>query len=60
MRPPGGLSHARLGRLDDALRGHVARGDVPGLVALVARRDAVHVMATGVQDVASRAPMRAT
>ena len=58
MRPPGGLSHARLEHLDDALRGHVARGDVPGLVALVARRDAVHVTAIGVQDVASRAPMR--
>ena len=58
MRPPGGLSHARLEHLDGALRGHVARGDVPGLVALVARRDAVHVTAIGVQDVASRAPMR--
>jgi len=58
MRPPGGLSQARLERLDDALRGHVARGDVHGLVALVARRDAVHVTAIGVQDSASGAPMR--
>jgi CubicO group peptidase (beta-lactamase class C family) len=47
-----------LEHLDDALRGHVARGDVPGLVALVARRDAVHVTAIGAQDVASRTPMR--
>ena len=58
MRPPGGLPQARLGRLDGALRGRVARGDVHGLVALVARRDAVHVTAIGVQDSASAAPMR--
>jgi len=58
MDQTGGLSPTRLARLDDVLRGRVARGDVPGLVALVARRDAVHVTAIGVQDSASGAPMR--
>ncbi len=58
MDQTGGLSPTRLARLDDVLRGHVARGEVAGLVALVARRDAVHVTAIGVQDSASGAPMR--
>ena len=58
MDQTGGLSPTRLARLDDVLRGHVARGEVAGLVALVARRDAVHVTAIGVQDPASGAPMR--
>ena len=58
MDRSGGLSQAALARMDDVLRGHVARGDVAGLVALVAHRDAVHVAALGVQDIASAAPMR--
>ena len=58
MDQTGGLSPTRLARLDDVLRGHVARGEVAGLVALVARHDAVHVAALGVQDLASGAPMR--
>jgi CubicO group peptidase (beta-lactamase class C family) len=58
MDQSGSLSQTRLAQLDDALRLHVGRGEVAGLVALVARRDAVHVAAIGVQDVASAAPMR--
>jgi hypothetical protein len=45
MSRTNGLSTERLARMDDLLRGHVARGAVAGLVALVARRDAVHVAA---------------
>ena len=36
-------------RIGEALRGHVGRGTVAGAVALVARRDAVHVEVAGVQ-----------
>jgi CubicO group peptidase (beta-lactamase class C family) len=42
-----GLSAARLGRLGEVLGRHVARGDVPGLVAVVARRGEVHVTTLG-------------
>lgn len=34
----GGLSEARLGRMHDVMAGHVERGEVPGLVTLVSRR----------------------
>lgn len=40
------------------LRGHVERGEVPGLVALVSRGDAVHADVLGVQDLQSGVPMR--
>jgi CubicO group peptidase (beta-lactamase class C family) len=43
----GGLSTTRLGRLHDVMAGYVERGEVPGLVALVARRGHVHVEALG-------------
>jgi CubicO group peptidase (beta-lactamase class C family) len=43
----GGLSKARLARMRDVMTGYVERGDVPGLVALVCRRDEVHVNAIG-------------
>ena len=42
-----GLSAQRLGTLRKVLTGHVARGDVPGLVAMVARGGALHVEAIG-------------
>src|SRR5579862_6963939 len=42
-----GLSAARLRRMNDTLARHVASGEVPGLVALVARRGEVHVAAIG-------------
>jgi hypothetical protein len=38
-----GLSKTRLGRMHEVLAGHVARGVLPGLVALVSRRGEVHV-----------------
>jgi hypothetical protein len=42
-----GLSNTRLGRLHDVMAGHVDRGELPGLVTLVARRGEVHVDAIG-------------
>ncbi len=54
-----GLSKARLGRMRQVLSGHVARGELPGLVALVARRGEVHVEAIGTTEVGgSGGPMR--
>jgi CubicO group peptidase (beta-lactamase class C family) len=44
-------------RLDAALDGHVASGAVPGVVALVAKDDSVHVHVAGVKDIDSGAPM---
>ena len=48
-----GFSNAGLERLSNALKGSVDRGEIPGLVALVARGDDVHVDAFGVQDLRS-------
>jgi CubicO group peptidase (beta-lactamase class C family) len=42
-----GLSPARLARLRDVMNRHVDSGQLPGLVALVARRGEVHVTAAG-------------
>jgi CubicO group peptidase (beta-lactamase class C family) len=52
-----GFSAARLRRLTDAMRAYVDRGEVAGLVALIARGDSVHVEMPGVQDLTSGAPM---
>jgi CubicO group peptidase (beta-lactamase class C family) len=48
----------RLARMQGMLRGHVARGDVPGLVALVSRCGETHVEALGVQALEADVPMR--
>jgi CubicO group peptidase (beta-lactamase class C family) len=45
----GGFSNARLGRMRDVMAAHVERGDIPGLVTLVSRRDEVHVEPIGRQ-----------
>ena len=42
-----GLSKPRLGRMHDIMAGHVAAGEMPGLVTLVSRRGEVHVDAIG-------------
>jgi CubicO group peptidase (beta-lactamase class C family) len=47
------FSRMRLGRLHDVMAGYVERGEVAGIVALLGRRDEVHVEAMGVQDLAS-------
>jgi CubicO group peptidase (beta-lactamase class C family) len=46
----GGLSATRLRKMHDVLAGHVERGEMPGLVALVARRGQVHVDAIGYEE----------
>jgi CubicO group peptidase (beta-lactamase class C family) len=48
-----GFSRMRLGRLHDVMAGYLERGEVAGMVALLGRRDEVHVEAIGVQDLAS-------
>jgi CubicO group peptidase (beta-lactamase class C family) len=45
----GALCPARLRRLDDVLAGYVVRGEVPGVVAVVSRRDEMHLTAMGNQ-----------
>ena len=58
MAQAGAFSRTRLARLSEVMRGHVERGDVAGLVALLARRDEVHAVAFGVQDLDTGTPMR--
>jgi len=53
-----GFAKARLARLHEALARHVASGDMPGLVALVARRGEIHVEAIGRQSFETETPMR--
>src|SRR5262252_2662071 len=53
-----GLSTVRLRRLREVLTRHVESGDMPGLVALVARRGEVHVEAIGTLEAGGSAPMR--
>ena len=54
----GALSKMRLARLHDALAAHVSPSGVPGIVALVSRRDETHVVTLGHQSLESDAPMR--
>jgi CubicO group peptidase (beta-lactamase class C family) len=54
----GGLSSARLKRLHDVMTGYVERGEVPGLVTLVARRGEGHIDAIGTMAADSDEPMR--
>jgi CubicO group peptidase (beta-lactamase class C family) len=53
-----GLSMVRLRRLREVLTRHVESGDMPGLVALVARRGEVHVEAIGTLEAGGSEPMR--
>ena len=54
----GALSKARLARMRDVMAGHVERGEVPGLVTLISRRDEVHVDAIGMKAAGGKDPMR--
>jgi CubicO group peptidase (beta-lactamase class C family) len=54
----GGLSAERLKRLHDVMTGYVERGEVPGLVTLVARRGEGHIDAVGAMAAGSEEPMR--
>jgi CubicO group peptidase (beta-lactamase class C family) len=53
-----GLSKPRLERMHQVLSGHVERGDVPGIVALVSRGGDVHVETLGTLRIGEPAPMR--
>ena len=53
-----GLSKGRLRRLHNVMAGYVERGEVPGIVTLVSRRDEVHVDAIGMTAVSGSNPMR--
>jgi len=53
-----GLSRARLARMHDYMSGYVERGEVPGLITLVSRRDEVHVDVIGRKTIADPVPMR--
>jgi CubicO group peptidase (beta-lactamase class C family) len=53
-----GLSAARLARMRECMSGHVARGELPGLVTLLSRRGETHADAVGVTAVGGRDPMR--
>jgi CubicO group peptidase (beta-lactamase class C family) len=53
-----GMSAERLGRVKVAMQRYVDRGEVPGVVTLIARRGrVVHFESIGYRDVESRAPM---
>jgi len=52
-----GLSKSRLQRMHDVMGGYVERGEISGLVTVLARRDAVHIDAIGLRDVESGRPM---
>jgi CubicO group peptidase (beta-lactamase class C family) len=52
------LSKSRLARLHDALAAHVSPTGVPGIVALVGRRDETHVVTLGRQSLESDVPMQ--
>jgi CubicO group peptidase (beta-lactamase class C family) len=54
----GAWSPARLGRMHDIVAGHVARGEVPGALTLVSRRDETYVDAIGVKAIGGSDPMR--
>ena len=54
----GALSKERLARMHEVLAGHVSRGDLPGLVALVSRRGETHVEAIGTQALGENVSMR--
>src|ERR1039457_2364758 len=54
----GGLSAERLKRLHEVMTGYVERGEVPGLVTLVARRGEGHIDAVGAMPAGSEEPMR--
>jgi CubicO group peptidase (beta-lactamase class C family) len=53
-----GLSPTRLARMRDVLQRHVDRGRLPGLIALIGRRDGEHVAAIGTLAFDRTAPMR--
>src|SRR5271167_1106825 len=54
----GGLSRTRHERMHNIMARYVERGEVPGIVTLVSRRDEVHVDAIGTKVVGGSDPIR--
>ncbi|MET1027570.1 MAG: serine hydrolase domain-containing protein [Dongiaceae bacterium] len=54
----GGLSKARLARLHETMAAYVTRGEMPGLVTLIGRRDELHVEAFGKRAADGHEPMQ--
>ena len=55
---PEGFSAERLARIDNAIQGYVDRGEVPGVVGLIARRGkVVYHKSFGYRDAEAKAPM---
>jgi CubicO group peptidase (beta-lactamase class C family) len=52
------LNKARVTDLHMAMSGHVERGDIPGVVTLIARGDEIHIDAIGMKMVGGKEPMR--
>src|SRR6266498_3532010 len=52
------MSHAGLDRLHEAMAAHVAKGELPGIVTLVAHGEDANVDAIGVMAFGSNDPMR--
>lgn len=52
------FSQSRLDRMHNVMNGHVERGDIPGIVTLVARHDEVHVDAIGTLAHGGNEPMQ--
>ncbi len=52
------LSRAGLDRLHSAMAARIEKGEMPGMVVLIARDDEVHVDAIGVKAFGSTEPMR--
>jgi CubicO group peptidase (beta-lactamase class C family) len=52
-----GLTTSGIARLHRVLSGHIEHGDLPGLVALIARNDDVHVETLGTLSFGPSAPM---
>jgi CubicO group peptidase (beta-lactamase class C family) len=52
------LSTSRVERLHQVLSGHIHRGEMPGLVALVSCHDDVHIETLGTMSAGHRAPMK--
>lgn len=55
---PGGFSKERRARMHRTLAGHVERGALPGLVALIDRKGETHVEAIGTMAMGGSAPMQ--
>jgi CubicO group peptidase (beta-lactamase class C family) len=54
----GAFAKERLARMHRVMAGYVERGELPGMVTLLCRRDEVHADAIGTLSVGGREPMR--